>query len=470
MILGCFGIDVYLLNLTPGHSGIADTLQDKPNIVLISLDTVRADHLGLYGYSKPTSPFLDSLSSSSVVFERAFSTSSWTLPAHASLLTGKYVSSHGAHMSHQKLTETNTTLAELLKQAGYNTAGFIAGPYCKGKYGLSQGFTSYSDRLDFLEHRHTKDTLSIRRLIHFLSPEFHDQIFRTDGERTALEMNQEIFDWLDKNADSRFFLFLNYFDAHDPYDQSDRYKAIFTKEDHPYRTVHLFLDSLLRFRATYSKAKGVDRELLEYTKALYDAEIRQLDDHLRELVERFKQLGIYHDTLFIFMSDHGEEFLDHGSIFHEHTLYNELIHIPLFFHYPKLLPEKRISGLTSLVDVFPTVLSIVQQDSPKDIDGESLLPALLTDTPPERSRHIAERFRREAYQESGLVALVEQDAKLILSAPERDIIPNSLFSLENDFQEKSNLYQSKPEKRERLLSSLHGSVGESPAALLDSSS
>ena len=260
-----------------------------------------------------------------MVFENAISPSSWTLPAHSSLFTGKYIFKHNASKRHQKLDKFQITLAEILKNRGYNTAGFIGGPYCKAKYGIEQGFITYKDRLDFFEHIFTFDRFSIRNLFIFLFPSLHDFIFRTDGERTAKEINRDVVKWLKRNKKSNFFVFINYFDAHTPYIRKE-FLYLFTNDTREYNKVKRSLNT--------KRYGNVSKEDVEYMKDHYDAEIFYLDFYLGKLLNELQRLNLINNTIIIITADHGEEFYEHGGFEHFETLYEEVIHVCLLYTSP----------------------------------------------------------------------------------------------------------------------------------------
>ncbi len=428
--------------------------QDKPNLILITLDTVRADHLSLYGYRRKTSPNLDEFAKNAAVFSNALSTTSWTLPAHASIFTGEYISEHKADVAHQTLDDKALTLAEILSQNGFITAGFVAGPYCKAKYGIAQGFQYYSDRLDFFEWRHTLDSFSTRRLINFFSEPLHDLLFQADGEKGGDELNAEIFPWLESASASNFFLFINYFDAHDPYLKGVEFRDEFTSESRDPIEIKRLLTDLYQEKIRYD-FKEVSAADLEYMQALYDAEIKEVDKQLKNLLDRLKDLKLLENTIIVIASDHGEEFMEHGGVLHAQTLYQEVLHVPLIIYYPAKVTPQRVEGLVSNMDIMPTVLNLMGIDLPVGIDGINILPNKGEVNVALRTEFLAERGSRAGIRESALQALIKSTGtKLILANPQEPRLPNALFNLLTDAEEKQNLYSTQVELREMMKTDL----------------
>ena len=387
---------------------IRKTPADKPNIVLITLDTVRADHLSCYGYRRLTTPSLDRFSQEGVLFKNAYAPSPWTLPSHASLFTGMYPTRHGAYFSPTedknfsstvrekgdagsdnpfgyyilRLSEANKTLAEVLAENGYKTAGIIGGPFTGSVFGLAQGFDYYDEKFIDAE-KDIKLSLIYQAVDLFSSlKDFITQHGYSGEKRLAFHRNTAAFRWLDKNHDQPFFLFINYFDAHNPYLPPRSYRWYFGKKDK---------DSVVKNRhsgtdMSYCAAEAdlissvvngkhhLTPEEKDFVVSLYDGEIRYLDDCLSLLFERLKALKVYDNTLIIVTSDHGEAFGEHNLMAHSKTLYEELLRVPLVMKYPSGSLQQRgvIERRVSLVDVMPTIVSFLGYSIPPIIDGEPL--------------------------------------------------------------------------------------------------
>lgn len=310
----------------------------KPNVIIISIDTLRADHLGCYGYPRPISPAIDKIASQGLLFEDVSTTSPWTLPAHASLLTGLYPSRHGVKSENSKISVDITTLASVLAQNGFATGAVVNSEYLGREYGFAQGFDFYS------------------RL-----PEIHNAL----GVATAI--TAQAVDWLAENKNERFFLFLHYYDVHSDYSSLRRYETQFVG---PYSgLVDGSTSQLLRFRKGQFDLNKAD---VKHLSDLYAAGVRQMDDDLKKLFAFLKKQKLLDKTLLIITSDHGEEFLDHGGVLHGRTQFQELIHVPLIIRAPGIPRDKRINYPASLVDVMPTVLTMLDIPAPSSIDGIDL--------------------------------------------------------------------------------------------------
>lgn len=436
--------DVYLYHLAP-RSGpaAAEAAPGAPNVILITLDTTRADHLPFHGYERDTMPFLASLAAESAVFENATSASSWTLPSHASLFTGHLPSRHGATLSHMRLEPEALTLAEILRERGYLTAGFAGGAFCKAKYGIGQGFGTYLDRLDFFEWAPTARRFDIRTLINtlrFISgrrlPSIHD-LLGADGERKAPEINRDFLRWLDTTGGRPFFAFLNYFDAHEPYEPAAEYRRMFTADPRPDSEVH---------RAFTADERGdvMAPDMLQLMIDLYDAELRQLDDELKTLFARLDSDGLLDNSLIVITSDHGEEFKDHGGLDHGLTLYEEVIHVPLVIHWPGQLAPRRVAKRIDNLDVFATLLDCLAIPLAEPTDAASLRPlaeGAETHDKPVATSQLLGRTSIPALEESRQFSTSNSEWKQILVKPDRHQIPSGLYNLKTDPGETRNLLE-----------------------------
>jgi arylsulfatase A-like enzyme len=302
--------------------------EERPNLLLITLDTTRTDRLGLYGYERDTSPNLDRLARESVVYTGALSTTSWTLPAHASLFTGKFPSSHGARFDPegslilegfrgleerdivraQGLGADQRTLAELLGEAGYLTGAVVAGPWLKRVFGLDKGFDHYDE--SEINHLHG---------------------------RLASQVTNAALAWIDENASERFFLFLNYYDPHYPY--QDREKRA---------------QDFLPPGAWDGKPGKLTPEGI---RAHYDAEIHYMDRHIGRLLDGLRVRGLYHRTWIIVVADHGELLGENGQWAHGYHLTQPELKVPLVMKYPQgEVAPTRLDTPVQVTDVFAIVL------------------------------------------------------------------------------------------------------------------
>ncbi len=356
------------------------------NIVLISLDTVRPDYLGCYGYPKQTSPALDALAQDSALFLNCFSTSSWTLPAHVSLLTGQDSRRHQVYYPNERFDGSTLTLADHLRQLGYATAAFTGGGYLSSQFGFAKGFDQYQELL-----LHGEDAI------------------RWDEAERLAEMASV---WIRENRKKKFFLFLHTYQPHDPYANMSPLGKNFLAKSAPWDQVDMedLLKDTGRFQTAFSDSEKNN------IKALYEGEIRYTDqEFLKPVLEALKQNGLYSNTLVMVVSDHGEEFYDHESWLHDHSLYNEGIRIPWIIKFPQgRYSGKRFEALTRITDIVPTALELAGVSrSSLEIDGNSVMPIIQHDERTERSvfSHLALRSSQEP---PSVVSMIRGKLKIIV--------------------------------------------------------
>ncbi len=309
------------------------------NLVLISLDTLRADFLGSYGYERPTSPTLDALAREGVAFEAAISPAPWTLPAHASLLTGLYPSRHGTRGEGQGLAAGVGTLAEWLAASGFDTAAFVNSHYLSERYGLQRGFATFRYAREF------------------------------DAPPGPSPIGDWAVAWLGAERREPFFLFLHFYDTHRDYAPLPRFERLFAR---PYQgEITGSRREIRRFRRGRLRVDAADARRLT---DLYAAEIRQVDETLARVLAALEASPAGGRTLVVVTSDHGEEFLDHGALGHGRTHYDEVLRVPLILRGPGLPRGLRVAEPVSLVDLAPTLLAQFGVPAPAGLDGLDLSP------------------------------------------------------------------------------------------------
>ncbi len=447
-IVSSFVVDVYLVDQP--FSGSNEKLQGRPNILLLVLDAGRADHFPIYGYRLNTSPNLAKLAEESVVFENAIAPSSWSIPSHASIFTGKYPSNHNADVTNQFLSYDQLTLAEVLRKNGYNTAGFVGAILIKARFGMSQGFTTYYDRADFFDYKASYDKLSIRPLLDYAFQV--NKLLGADGESVSSELNNKLFSWLEKNSNSTFFVFVNYIDAHDPYTSGSEFKSRFTAKDVPLEEVEKIIGDP---GVKVPRNRNISGDIIDYAAALYDTELFNADYNFGKLLEKLDELGIKNNTVIIIVSDHGEELFDHQGFYHYQTLYDEVIRVPLVIYYPEAFTPKRVEKRVGITSIFPTVLDFLNLEVPEDVDGLSLLPLIRNESGYDREYVYSELLARPELGESLQRAVSVGEWKLIEVNPETAELRSSLFNLKNDPKEQNNLYDVEIEKKKLLQGYLH---------------
>lgn len=396
------------------------------NLIVILVDTLRADHLGYHGYSHATSPRLDSLAEDSVVFLRHTSHASRTGPSVATLFTGLHARSHGVvnPLSHfdakGTLDASRLTMAEILSAEGYRCAGFAANPNVSARFGFSQGFEFY-------------------------------QLLRWEN---AEVLTRAALAWIEQwtaEAEPRppFCLYLHYIDPHSPYEAPAPFVKKFVAPDYRGRITgsHSQLDEIVAGRLELDDAD------LARLRALYDAEIRYLDSQIGVLLIALEVKELLDESLIVFVSDHGEEFLDHDSALHGYTLYEEQLRIPLMIRHPEL-PARRISRLSRQVDVLPTLLELLGISIPESLQGESLVAAMNGEEDPGVGGEgpvFAEASLR-AVKTVALDSFSLGDWKLIETRVPK--ARRQLFNLRDDPQERHDRLASEPEVAARLISEL----------------
>lgn len=338
------------------------------NILFIVVDTLRADHMGIYGYERETTPALDWFAKDAVVFNRAYSHSPWTTPSVASMFTSLVPRDHGIKTIKQPLELRFLTLAEHLKTHGYHTEAYVSHVVFRPRFNFNQGF------------------------------EVFDYSVLEKGKPSTITSSEEISDLaissLNRNIAQPFFLWLHYFDPHSQYIRHKQYR--------------------------YGR-KPMDR---------YDGEIRFTDYHIGRVIDTITQLKLLEETVIVFLSDHGEEFLDHGGRYHARTLFEELIHIPLIIRVPGYKPAQ-IDTVVAEIDIAPTICKLVGVPVPEEFKGQSF-------GIKDKSFHIPENriIFAETYKRGDKRGVLHENWKLI---HDREIKRFELFNLKSDPGEKENV-------------------------------
>lgn len=411
---------------------------DTKNVLLISLDTLRPDHLGCYGYYRNTSPNIDALSRDSAVFLNTFASSPWTLPSHVSMMTSLNCVNHRVYHTDQRVDPAIPTLADILRNQGHITGAATGGGFVSGLYGFSKGFDAYHVR---------------------------GHVVARDAANTAARFAVE---WIERHKDRDFFLFLHTYQIHNPYDSPAPYNTLFLDKTASFTRIDM---SPLRFNHE-NRFKPIPEATRQNIISLYDGEIRYTDEMLiRPVIQKLKALGLYDNTMIIVTSDHGEEFFEHGSWLHTHSLYNETIKVPLVIKFfDSAHAGRRIHRYARLIDIMPTVLDALGlKVRGRGMDGKSLLPILEGKTrgTPERVflSELAANVMGKHIPEKKAVNLNHR--KLILNAPfrEEDLAyfwtppppteRTEVFDLEKDPQELMNRAAQDPKITEALLERLN---------------
>lgn len=315
------------------------------NVILISIDTLRSDHLGAWGHPVGTSPALDAFAAGAHTFADALAQAPWTLPSHASLMTSLYGRTHQTDDRRRQLPTHLPTLAGTLTDAGYTTHAVVSGPFMRTKFGLNAGFQTYDDTLAEVGHKKS------HRLV--TSGDIHDR---------ALE-------FLDQDPQP-FFLFLHYWDAHYDFIPPPPLDRRFDPDYQGTVTSDGFIDSPDIHR-------DMAAEDLRHIRSLFDGEIRWVDHHLARLFSELDARGLADNTVVALVADHGDEFFEHGEKGHQHSLYGELVQVPFIVRIPGVTAGTVHADPVEMVDVMPTLLETVGVAPPDGLQGRSLLPLVL---------------------------------------------------------------------------------------------
>jgi arylsulfatase A-like enzyme len=349
---------------------------DARNVLVIVVDTLRADHLSAYGYARPTSPNLARLAAGGVLFEDAISTSSWTLPVHATLLTGLLPHEHKVDQATSYFGWGYPTIGEELIARGYRTAAFSANTELfSRRRGLWRGFIHFEDAFENAASTFVQCFYGekIEKLLYRLRLK-RDLV----GRLRASDINRHALRWID--SDRRpFFVVLNYMDVHDPYLPPEPYLHRYSSMKHPGG----------RASEHWEWFEHLSPAEIQGAVDAYDGAINYVDDQLAELMRQLESRGLDKDTLVVVTSDHGESFNEHGFMNHGNALYRELIHVPLIVWEPSRVPAaRRVARPVSEADVPATILELVSSQG--NFPGSSLAAEWRGDTAPARTPPVAE--------------------------------------------------------------------------------
>jgi arylsulfatase A-like enzyme len=397
----------------------------RPNVLLVSIDSLRADHVGAYGHPQDTTPTIDALARDGALFAWAITSAPWTIPAHATLLTGLPPEVHGVTSYVRRLAPDAVTLAEALRDAGWDTAAFVSGPTVSARYGFDQGFASFDESVVEQDHHKSPQGATSPGVIALV-----------DGFLQR---------WSDDGRRQPFFVFLHLWDVHYDYAPPPPYDRMFD----PGYVGDLTSENYIRNPRIH---RGMDPRELDHVRALYDGEIRFTDDHLGRLIARLRELGVLDDTIVVVTSDHGDEFFEHGLKGHAVSVFDEVVHVPLVIRYPRRIPAGlRIDEQVRLMDVPATILGLANVPPPQGFAGAKLA---------ERHRAVdlsgsLDRGRRDAVPvlpafSQNLIAIRHESvrtrtAKLItVSTLGGDRKRRMLFDLAADPGERTNLARTQP--------------------------
>jgi len=408
---GVLAMKKILLFLSLGSAillgGCTDRSLEKGwNVILISIDTLRADHLGSYGYGSDTSPNIDRFAEENIIFRNSYSASAWTFPSHMAMFTARYPTKN-SEVIYPKIKEFDRsyrTIAQSLQDAGYETAAFTGGGFVAKSLGFGRGFGVY---------------------------ESYGRNFE-DNEK-------HVFDWITQHdPDQKFFLFIHGFDTHRPYDPPEYLKHRFMKEFPP-ECEGVTFKNIEPQKFKCIRAEGG----IEYMKSQYDAEIFFADSIIGEIFAKLKEHHLYDDSIIIITSDHGDELWDHGRGDHINTLYQELIHVPLIMKVPGLVHQE-ISVPVSNIQLHPTILNLLGIKDQNDFQATSLVPLFLAPQSEQSIYAVTGRSDRHTKKKGDFFVLgvISNHYKYIERHVKNRGFQQELYNLLEDPHEKKNLADS----------------------------
>jgi arylsulfatase A-like enzyme/Flp pilus assembly protein TadD len=380
----CSGVAVWRL------VGAEQSQFDACNILLISIDTCRADHLGCYGEARPLTPNIDKLAADGVRFENVVTSAPLTLPAHCSMLTGRNPPQHGVHDNlDYQCGEDQVTLAEVLRDSGFDTAALVSAFVLDSRFGLDQGFDHYDDA-------------------------FGDaHLIGNMSERPGNEATQRAREWLRSHSENRFFYFLHYYDLHFDYRAPEPFAS-------------------------------------QYKDDPYAAEVAYVDRCIGEVIQELKNLDLYDSTLIVVTADHGEMKGEHGELGHSYFIYQGAVSVPLIIKLPgkPASPGKASQQLAGLIDIVPTVCGVAGIPLNSEVEGMDLSPFLLGNAPAQERYVYCESLTPTKYDANSLLGVVGDGWKFIQTTrPE-------LYELSRDAEESSDLFTAAVHQAEMLKSEL----------------
>ena len=375
----------------------------KPNVLLVTLDTTRADHLACYGYTGVSTPSLDAIAGRGVLFEQAATATPLTLPAHSTIMTGMFPTYHGVRVNgNTALGDDQTTLAEVLASRGYDTGAFIAAFVLDGRWGLKQGFAHYDDQFDLKKYKH---------------------LDLGEVQRPANEVVDAALAWLEGEKAKPFFAWVHLYDPHVPYDPPEPYRSQYARRG---------------------------------PTGPYDGEIAFMDEQIGRLTEWLAKNGLDRSTVVVCVGDHGEALGSHGEGTHGYFVYDYALHVPFIVSTPfDTLKGKRVPAQVRTADVFPTVLDLVGAPSPLAVQGRSLVPLMFApgrkDDVPAYSEAMASNIQ---FGWSPLHSLRTPRWKFI------DTTRPELYDLSKDPGEHDNVLEGSPDVARRMKSELDRIMAE----------
>ena len=345
--------------------------QAPQGVILIIADTLRRDHLDTYGYERPTAPVLSQMASEGVLFANAISQATWTKVSVPTILTSLYPRTHGIIDLPDRMPSVATTIEEVFQSAGYATFHTSSVPFSGKLTNLHQG----------VEVLHESSSLG-------------DTV--TGSSKTARDFIDRFLDWVEPRSEVPFFAMLHFFDPHTPFEPAPPYDTMWTEPDGKAQHEARLAEVVDHIESEFMKAQGLPTrweldaaevdadEFVEHEYGWYDGSIRAMDAEIGRMLERLESLGIAENTLVAFISDHGEEFLEHDRHWHGVTAYGEMLNVPMIIHWPGVVPSGVvIDDVVQSLDLMPTLIDLAGIEIPETLQGQSLVPLLANPDAPE---------------------------------------------------------------------------------------
>ena len=371
-----------------------------PNIVLVVMDSARAQNLSCYGYHRETTPYIDRIAEGCTRYENAIASASWTLPSHASLFTGTYSRKHNAHSKHKYLDDRYITLQEILGKHGYETIGLSSNTYVTENFGLSRGFSDFRQVWQLFQGVDNAKLGSAWRSAEGLPARLsnawkalgdsslsrgpnllkgglnrlYEQHFFAKYDSGAGRINRIAKKWMSRRIGSEkpFYVFINYMEPHGTYDAPEPYKLMYLPDGVDKQKAHQVANmGHWEYVMGGYDLDGSEHEILE---ALYNGELTYTDYRVKELYDFLADRGILENTLLIITSDHGDELGEHNMLYHSLCLYDTILRVPLIIRHPEFFKRGAAAKeQVQLLDIFPTILDMLGFEGIEDIEGQSFL-------------------------------------------------------------------------------------------------
>jgi arylsulfatase A-like enzyme len=478
MLIGTLLPQVYVSLTTPRLADASPSpvaRADMPDILLVVLDTVRAENMSAYGYGRPTTPHFDALARESTLFLDATAPATWSLPSHASLFTGRFPSSHGAHYEHPLLGQRWATLAEVLGEAGYTTHCFTANVFLNDTLGLTRGF----------QHKDEAWRSQVGGASGGFIPRLLDRLGLGASDKGGARVVSHFEEWLETRAESAppAFVFVNFLEAHFPYHQLP--KPFLTRfSDAPISELRSVSEALM---GAQFGGPQPDLDLIRGAATdLYDAGVLYTDHLMGQLVEILRESDLLDETIIVVLSDHGELLGEHGAFGHGSSLLEPALRVPLLVHAPDRVPAGvRVARSVSTVGAAATILDLAGVEAPASFQVRSLIPVI--EGAPGGGPSIAERFAERGFGPKGVTAdpLMAMDRRFrTYRSGDFKLLESSrggvmLFDLKDDPGETVDRARKRPRARKQAeaelldwrsllgLPDIHGPLRRRPVPRLD---